>query len=193
MLRTRRARGAPSTGTSGRSYPWGSGQSARPPARQTGSRCRWPRRRRSPRRYPAQACRMRCTPARRGPRAQRQERSGSLLACRGIGSHRLSGPHLLELLLALSVQRFVHRGHALSRDDARYGPRDALHRVLEGILLAATGSTKSWQWVDDLQKPAGQPRTGAGSAAYLMPWRTKRRNRPSAMPCTAPSRMHRSP
>lgn len=42
----------PATCASGRSCPSGSGRSARPPARRTGSRCRWRRRRRSPRRCP---------------------------------------------------------------------------------------------------------------------------------------------
>jgi hypothetical protein len=46
-------------------------------------------------------------------------------------------PHLLEGLLALRVERLVHGGHALGGDDAGDGTRDALHALLERVLVTA--------------------------------------------------------
>jgi len=48
-----------------------------------------------------------------------------------------TGPDLLKVLLAGCVQCLVDSGHALCGDDPGDWPSDGLHRVLEGILLAA--------------------------------------------------------
>ena len=61
-------------------------------------------------------------------------------------------PHLLEDLLALSVQGLVDSRHALRADDAGDWASDAFHRVLERILLAADLTKLSLTWIE-LEKP----------------------------------------
>lgn len=117
--------------------------------------------------------------------------------------------------LTLVAEGVVHAQHALAGDDAGDGAGDGLHRLAEGLIVAAEGGGggrgagggylsgvgfsgprrpgSGVGWLPSRSWAAGRREGQAWVLTDLMPLRVKRRNRDSTTPCTPPRITQRSP